>query len=112
MELSFHPVVWSQHDSQLLDGAEEVRLDGAFPDLQRVIVTIKTTDGREVTNQLDYPMGDPRNPLSDETVERKFDALASPVLSEARRAQVKETVWNLEKLTSVSELMGLLKAGE
>jgi len=57
-------------------------------------------------------MGDPRNPISDEAIEGKFDALASPVLSESRRTQVKETIWNLEKLTSVSELMGLLKAGE
>ena len=83
-------------------------IEMVFPELQRVIVTITTTDGRELTQQLDYPMGDPRNPLSDRAVEEKFDALAAGVLSAARRKQVKETIWNLESLGKVSDLMSLL----
>ena len=31
--------------------------------------------------QLDYPKGDPRNPLTDKEVEEKFEALAEPVMS-------------------------------
>jgi len=75
-----------------------------------VIVTIRTTDGREFTKQLDYPKGDPRNPLSDREIEEKFDALAAPVMSRAGRQRVKEAVWKLDELGSVSELMKLLKA--
>jgi 2-methylcitrate dehydratase len=75
-----------------------------------VVVTIHTSDGRQLTRQLDYPKGDPRNPLSDREIEEKFDALAGPVLSAAARAKVKDAVWNLESLGSVSELMTLLKA--
>lgn len=85
-------------------------IEKVFPALQRVIVTIFTSDGRELTKQLDYPKGDPRNPLSDREIEEKFDALAGPVLSAAARAKVKDAVWNLERLGTVSELMTMLKA--
>ena len=58
-------------------------IEKVFPALQRVIVTIRTTSGQEFTKQLDYPKGDPRNPLSDAEIEEKFAALAGPVLSRA-----------------------------
>jgi len=85
-------------------------IEKVFPALQRVIVTIRTTDGHEFTKQLDYPKGDPRNPLSDRDIEEKFDALAAPVMSGGARKRVKEAVWKLEELSSVTELMKLLKA--
>jgi len=81
-----------------------------FPALQRVVVTITTTDGKEFTRQLDYPKGDPRNPLSDREIEEKFDALAEPVLSAGARQKLKDAVWKLEKLGSVAELMSLTRA--
>ena len=59
-------------------------IESLFPELQRVHVTIVTTDGREFSKQIDYPKGDPRNPLSDREIEEKFDALAGPVLSTDR----------------------------
>ena len=85
-------------------------IERVFPALQRVVVTIATTDGREVTRQLDYPKGDPRNPLTDEEVEAKFEALAEGTLSAAARARVKDAVWRLEELESVTSLMELLRA--
>ena len=85
-------------------------IEAVFPKLQRVIVTIHTTDGREFTKQLDYPKGDPRNPLTDQEVEEKFDALASPVLSDEARKRLKDAVWGLEKVGAVSELMDRCRA--
>jgi 2-methylcitrate dehydratase len=88
----------------------DAEIEKVFPALQRVVVTIHTSDGRQLTRQLDYPKGDPRNPLSDGEIEEKFDALAGPVLSAAAIAKIKDAVWNLESLGSVNELMKLLKA--
>ena len=88
----------------------DAEIEKVFPALQRVIVTIRTTAGEEFTKQLDFPKGDPRNPLSDREVEEKFAALAEGVLSKAAQQKVKDAVWKLEKLRSVSELMRLLKA--
>jgi 2-methylcitrate dehydratase len=85
-------------------------IEAVFPELQRVIVSVRTTDEREFNEQLDYPKGDPRNPLTDQEIEEKFDALAAPVLSEDARARLKDAVWNLEKLDSVTALMDLCKA--
>jgi 2-methylcitrate dehydratase len=88
----------------------DAEIEKVFPALQRVIVTISTSDGRQLTRQLDYPKGDPRNPLSDREIEEKFDALAAPVLSASARAKIKDAVWKLEKLDTVTELMTMLKA--
>src|SRR5271170_6306272 len=85
-------------------------IEEVFPALQRVIVNLTTTDGRTFTKQLDYPKGDPRNPLSDQEVEEKFATLAEGVLSQNAQKKLKEAIWNLEEIGSVSKLMALMKA--
>jgi len=85
-------------------------IEKLFPALQRVIVTIHTTDGCEHTKQIDYPKGDPRNPLTDAEIEEKFDALADPVMAGKARQKLKDAVWRAEKLESIAELMALCAA--
>jgi len=82
-------------------------IEKLFPALQRVIVRISASGGREFTKQIDYPKGDPRNPLTDQEIEEKFDALAEPVLSPDARARVKDAVWGLEKRETITDLMRL-----
>jgi len=107
-----HAKIWDPQIRAQLNKVEVVadpEIEALFPGLQRVHVTITTRDGRSFEKQLDYPKGDPRNPQSDAEIEEKFDALAVGVLDEARRGQVKDVIWNLDELESVSALMGLLK---
>jgi 2-methylcitrate dehydratase len=85
-------------------------IEKVFPALQRVIVNIKTFDGRNLSKQLDFPKGDPRNPLTDQEVEEKFAALAEGELSTGAQKKVKEAIWNLEKGDSISKLMALMTA--
>ncbi len=85
-------------------------IEKVFPALQRVVVSIRTEDGREFTKQLDFPKGDPRNPLTDSEIEAKFCALAGGVLSRPRQQRVIDAVWNLENLSTVTELLELLKS--
>ena len=73
-------------------------------------VTIRATDGREFSKQIDYPKGDPRNPLTDEEIEEKFEALAAPIMPAEERQELKEAVWNLESVESITELMRLSRA--
>ena len=87
----------------------DAEIEKVFPALQRVVVTIQTTDGREFSKQLDYPKGDPRNPLTDKEVEEKFEALADPVMTPAARRRAMDAIWNLDKQASVTELMKLFK---
>jgi len=88
----------------------DAEIEEVFPALQRVIVRIHTIDGREFTEQLDYPKGDPRNPLSDSELEQKFEALSGSVLSHDGCRRAVHAIWNLEEQRSVSELMKLFKA--
>jgi len=85
-------------------------IEKVFPALQRVIVNVTTTDGRKLSKQLDYPKGDPRNPLTDAEIEEKFSALADGMLSEKAQKKLVDAIWNLEKIGSVSKLMALMKA--
>ncbi len=85
-------------------------IEKVFPALQRVVVNITTTDGSTFSKQLDYPKGDPRNPLTDAEIEEKFRALAEGVLSKKAQKKLIDAIWNLEKVGSVSKLMALMKA--
>ena len=86
------------------------QIEKVFPALQRVIVNITAKDGRSFSKQLDYPKGDPRNPLTDAEIEEKFRALAEGVLSEKAQRKLVDAIWNMEKIGSVSKLMALMKA--
>ena len=85
-------------------------IEKVFPALQRVVVNITTIEGRTFSKQLDYPKGDPRNPLTDAEVEEKFAALADGVLSAGAQKKLIDAIWRLEKVGSVSKLMSLMKA--
>src|SRR5256885_6885655 len=87
-------------------------IEKVFPALQRVVVNITTIEGRTFSKQLDYPKGDPRNPLSDAEVEEKFAALADGVLSAGAQKKLNDAIWNLEKVGSVSKLMALMRSEE
>lgn len=79
----------------------------AFPAKQCTRVTITTVDGKKHVHQLDVPKGDPRDPMTDGELKVKFDALAEPVMSDARRDALRKAIFSLENLTNVGELMKL-----
>ncbi len=79
-----------------------------FPAKQPNHVTIRTVDGRSFDQRVDFPKGDPRDPMTMEEIETKFNSLSAPILSEARRQKIKDTVNRLENVKKVSELMALL----
>ncbi len=86
-------------------------IEKVFPALQRVGVKITTTDGRVFEKTMDFPKGDPRNPLSDREIEEKFHALAEPIMGAEQRKRLIEAIWNLEKQKSVTELMEMMAVG-
>jgi 2-methylcitrate dehydratase len=108
MEKIMDPAIRAQ--LKKVEVVADPEIEKVFPALQRVIVNIDTTDGRSFTKQLDYPKGDPRNPLTDAELEEKFAALAEGVLSGEGQRRVKDAVWNLEHVDSVTELMALMAA--
>ncbi len=85
-------------------------IEKEFPELQRAVVRVETEDGEAFEKTVDYPKGDPRNPLTDAEIEEKFDALAEPVLTGPARGRLKDAVWGLDRLSSITELMALTRA--
>ncbi len=108
MKKIMDPVIRAQ--LKKVEVVADPEIEKVFPALQRVIVNITTTDGRKFSKQLDYPKGDPRNPLSDAEIEEKFRALADGVLSKKAQDKLIGAIWNLEKCGSVTKLMVLMKA--
>ena len=108
MKKIMDPVIRAQ--LRKVEVVADPEIEKVFPALQRVIVNLTTVDGRTFTKQLDYPKGDPRNPLSDAEIEEKFAALAEGVLSDGAQKKLKNAIWNLEKAVSVSKVMALMKA--
>jgi 2-methylcitrate dehydratase len=80
-------------------------IEAVFPALQRVRVVITTTDGRTLERQLDYPKGDPRNPLTDDEIAAKFSALAVGAATAADVARMQETISRAETFDDARELM-------
>ena len=50
-------------------------LSSIFPDKQSAIVTITTIDGNTCSERVDYPKGEPENPLTDDEFWQRYEAL-------------------------------------
>jgi len=80
------------------------------PSLPRraVRVTLELNDGRIYTERVDHPTGTSGNPMSDTMVQEKFNGLASKVLGAEKAEKAQRALWDVDKLSDVSELMPLL----
>ncbi|HHQ47520.1 MAG TPA: MmgE/PrpD family protein [Acidobacteria bacterium] len=83
-------------------------IEAVFPELQRVRAVITTTDGRRFEEQLDYPKGDPRNPLTDEEILGKMRALAEGIASAEDVERIHDAIGRTEHFDDVRKLMSAL----
>ena len=109
-----HAAHW--YDTYETGDGKYVSLGSLEPKFYALLIdTLGLTDDpdfdRQFDKQIDYPKGDPRNPLTDQEIEEKFDALAGPILSEGARTRLKEAIWKLDSLDSIGELMDMTIAG-
>jgi 2-methylcitrate dehydratase PrpD len=88
-----------------LDPAAEAVYPKAYP--ATVIVTLN--DGREVVSHVDYPKGDPENPVSMEEIVRKFNSLTEKYFDQKKREKVVEELKRLETVDNISKIGDLLR---
>ena len=81
-----------------------------FPKLKKAGVTITTVNNRKYQIELDYPLGDYREPMDDSTFFAKFDAMVIPETGMAKRDELVKTVSELEKLKDINTLTRLLQS--
>jgi len=85
-------------------------IEKLFPALQRVRVMVETTDGRTFSKQIDYPKGDPRNPLTDEEIAGKMAALAEGIATPEDVDRMRAAIARADEYDDVRVLMGALVA--
>jgi 2-methylcitrate dehydratase PrpD len=84
-------------------------LDAIYPDQYRpTTVEVKTKKGEAYKKVVQNPYGDPRNTLDDDALYEKFRFWAGPSLTEEQARDIRDVVWRLDKLSSLSELMELI----
>jgi 2-methylcitrate dehydratase len=86
----------------------EADYEKTFPELKKTGVEIKTTDGQSFNIEVDFPIGDYREPMDDNTLYSKFDSMVLPETGKEKRDKIVETILNLEKLTDITDLTKLL----
>ena len=85
------------------DGTLDPRYPHGIPN--RVTVTL--ADGRTVVREVEFPRGHAGNPMTDAEVEAKFRRVAEPRYGKAKADEILARCWDLEELTSVSDLIAL-----
>ncbi len=87
--------------------AEEMR--GWYPEAMPTRIAVRTNSGNEYVKQIDYPLGHPRNPMSDREVEEKFRELAKGKLDRKQAGKVIDFIWKLDQVKDIGALMPLLR---
>jgi 2-methylcitrate dehydratase PrpD len=82
--------------------------EAVYPKYYPCTLVVKMKDGSEAVSHVDYPCGDPENPVTwDEAVE-KFRFMASHHTGNMEIERIIELVAKLDKLDDLSELFSLL----
>jgi len=85
-------------------GIADPEIEKTFPALYRCDMAIRMKDGTVHETRVDYPKGDPRNPLTDRDLEGKFLALAEPALPAGKATEIIAIVAGLEKEKTLGRL--------
>ncbi len=100
-------------DAKLVDFTSKVKvhwdktLDPRYPTGIPNRISVKLTDGRTLEKLVEFPRGHAGNPMTDAEVEAKFRRAVEPKYGKPRADAILARCWELEKLTSVTELVKL-----
>jgi len=70
-------------------------------------VTVRTKDGREFTDEVLYPRGNPNNPLSEGEFKHKFMEMAERVLGPEQAEELYSTairIWEVDDVSTIAHL--------
>ena len=102
------------HDKELVDLMQNIEVirDKAMEELHAADasklasrVEICLQSGEKLVKQVDYPKGDPENPLTWDELCVKFMSLAVPVYGEAKALRLQKWVENLEQCADVAQAL-------
>lgn len=97
--------IWKVIDKIKGEASEE--FEKMFPAKQPSKVVVKTKDGKAYSEYLEYPKGDPREPMTMDDLTSKFNALSAELLSPQRQTEIQGAIFTCENM-SATDLMGKL----
>ena len=98
--------IWEVIDK--IKGEASTEFEKMFPAKQPSKVVVKTKDGKEYSEYLEYPKGDPREPMTIEDIQVKFNALSSELMPPDRQEEIKNIIFTCENMPArafMAELM-------
>lgn len=97
-----------QHLAGMIRIVENARLSKEYPSKRGAIVRITMIGGNVFENEVEYPLGEPENSISDDELESKFFSLMKYAgMTKESSERVRDYVWNLEK--SYNVFLGFLE---
>ena len=87
-----------------IKGEPSQEFEKMFPAKQPSKVVVTTNDGREFSEYLEYPKGDPREPMTMDDLENKFNSLVGDKFDASSKSKLKENILNCED-KSANEFM-------
>jgi 2-methylcitrate dehydratase PrpD len=90
---------------------EDPSIEGEFPQKWPATATLQTKDGRTFSVRIEYPKGDPENPLTWEELIGKFKGLSEPVFSKERMDEIVTKVRGLEGIDDIQAFVRMLQKG-
>jgi len=100
------PRIWEVIDK--IKGEPSKEFEKMFPEKQPSKVVVKTKDGKEYSEYLEYPKGDPREPMTMEDLDNKFNSLSNGLLSSDRQKEIKDIIFNCEKSDTIEFMNQLI----
>ncbi len=86
--------------------------EALFPKYQPSRVTITLNDGTSHQQRVDVPKGDPRDPMTEEEIAVKFNALGKDVVGEARCQKLRQMIMGMEEQATLGPLLDLMVQGK
>src|SRR5436305_7827193 len=84
--------------------------EALFPKFQPSRVTITTNDGKSYSTRVDVPKGDPRDPMTEEEIAVKFNALGGDVIGKDQCKKLQNFIMSVETAENLDELFELTTA--
>lgn len=91
-----------------IKGEASEEFEKLFPEKQPSKVTVRTIDGGEYSQYLEFPKGDPREPMTQEDLDSKFDALSNERIDRSKMQIIKEQIFECDKIESAGTFMKIL----
>jgi 2-methylcitrate dehydratase PrpD len=88
---------------------EDPSIEGEFPKKWQAAATLRTKSGKVFSARVEYPKGDPENPLTWDELIEKFKGLAAPVFDSEHMDRIVGRVRALDQVDDIASFSSILR---